>query len=201
MLFKVLPANLNAKVRGMKRKQNLVRGMETEHRKGSCVWRGQGGAKRRSRQSQGETDTGGAEHTQCKQPYPPRSIVVYTQGRESGGSWYKTRSGVIVQGQGPGVALVCGHTRITPWLISKLAGESPSLSKFVAAALGSRQGGWQMGGSPPPVSGPGVFQVRLESNRWTALKSWSAARHSDGEWPCNTQSRGEYSYFAWNAAT
>jgi hypothetical protein len=41
----VLPANLKAKVMGMKRKQNLVRGMETEHRKGVMGEGASGGAK------------------------------------------------------------------------------------------------------------------------------------------------------------
>jgi hypothetical protein len=29
--------------------------------------------------------------------YPPSSVVVCTQGRESGGFWFETRSGVIPQ--------------------------------------------------------------------------------------------------------
>jgi hypothetical protein len=39
------------------------------------------------------------------QPNPPRSVVLYTQGRESGGSGFETRSGVIPQAS----LLKCGH--------------------------------------------------------------------------------------------
>jgi hypothetical protein len=45
--------------------------------------------------------------------------VVYTQGQESGGSGFETCSGVIPRRRSSSVALI-------PWLIFKLAGESPS---------------------------------------------------------------------------
>jgi hypothetical protein len=56
--------------------------------------------------------------------YPPSSVVVHTQARESGGLGFETRSGVIPQAALFSVA-------ITPWLINKLAGGSPSFTTAV----------------------------------------------------------------------
>ena len=53
---------------------------------------------------------------------PPSSVVVNTQGRESGGSWFETCSGVWYPSRRP-----CGVAINTLVDLNKLAGETPSL--------------------------------------------------------------------------
>ena len=53
---------------------------------------------------------------------PPSSVVVNTQGQESGGSWFETCSGVWYARRSP-----CGVAINTLVDLNKFAGETPSL--------------------------------------------------------------------------
>jgi hypothetical protein len=109
------------------------RGGGGEPSSATSVRRGQGGAKQRSRRSQGETDTGGAEHTRGKRP----CLNVRQQRRGPG----KARRSSATGGSPPPVGWVCRSDR---WTAHR--GAPPcdlgSCGKYCCFAGSQRNVGW-----------------------------------------------------------
>ena len=111
----------------------------------------------------------------CTLLRPPSSVVVNTQGRESGGSWFETCSGVWYPRRRP-----CGVAINTLVDLNKLAGETPSFYSVISVRCQRPTGGSPLSGPPPwPMSPAGPRRPR-RSDVTDALAQWQPRPGTEG---------------------